>query len=163
MVFELLDFSTWDPVTTGTTIFGIIGIAVAMFNGYQKSGLQGMYNAFVDGMTSSVPQTPEQTKAILAAPAETWKMDRPTYTELVKQLTESGAKFNERGLRAIVDEMESKAQVEYGIVVEDHDGNPATECKSAFISYGRFTLLSYSQVYITCNNAGGCLVAGLSA
>ena len=161
MVFELLDFSTWDPATILATLFGAVGVVAAVFKGYQASGAKGALSAFIDGMTSSIPQTEKQTKAILAAPAATWKMSDSTYTELVKQLTNSGAKFNERGLRAAIDSMESDTQVEYGIVVEDHDGNPATECKSAFISYGRFTLLSYSQVYNTCLNAGGSKVTGI--
>ena len=71
-------------------------------------------------------------------------------------------KFNENGLRHVIDDMESKTQVEYGILVEDHDGNPDTSCKSAFVSYGSFTLLSYNQVVNTCRNRGGALVTAIS-
>ena len=146
MVFELLDFSTWDPVTTGTTIFGIIGIAVAMFKGYQKSGLQGMYNAFVDGMTSSIPQTPEQTKAILAAPAETWKMSDDNKDMLWTWLRARGGEFTRTDLDAVVAQAESEVQVEYAIVIVDHKGNVDETVDHAFVSYGYHVSGKYAEI-----------------
>ncbi|MDD3512358.1 MAG: hypothetical protein PHW97_10815 [Fermentimonas sp.] len=146
MVFELLDFSTWDPVTTGTTIFGIIGIAVAMFKGYQKSGIQGMYNAFVDGMTSSVPQTPEQTKAILAAPAETWKMTDDNKDMLWTWLRAKGGEFTRTDLDAVIAQAESEVQVEYAIVIVDHKGNVDETADHAFVSYGYHVSGKYAEI-----------------
>ena len=146
MVFELLDFSTWDPVTTGTTIFGIIGIAVAMFKGYQKSGLQGMYNAFVDGMTSSVPQTPEQTKAILAAPAETWKMSDDNKDMLWTWLRAKGGEFTRADLDAVIAQAESEVQVEYAIVIVDHKGKVDEAVDHAFVSYGYHVSGKYAEI-----------------
>lgn len=146
MVFELLDFSTWDPVTTGTTIFGIIGIAVAMFKGYQKSGLQGMYNAFVDGMTSSVPQTPEQTKAILAAPAETWKMSDDNKDMLWTWLRARGGEFTRTDLDAVIAQAESDVQVEYAIVIVDHKGKVDEAVDHAFVSYGYHVSGKYAEI-----------------
>ena len=146
MVFELLDFSTWDPVTTGTTILGIIGIAVAMFKGYQKSGIQGMYNAFVDGMTSSVPQTPEQTKAILAAPAETWKMTDDNKDMLWTWLRAKGGEFTRTDLDAVIAQAESEVQVEYAIVIVDHKGNVDETADHAFVSYGYHVSGKYAEI-----------------
>lgn len=146
MVFELLDFSTWDPVTTGTTIFGIIGIAVAMFKGYQKSGIQGMYNAFVDGMTSSVPQTPEQTKAILAAPAETWKMSDDNKDMLWTWLRARGGEFTRTDLDAVIAQAESDVQVEYAIVIVDHKGKVDEAVDHAFVSYGYHVSGKYAEI-----------------
>ena len=146
MVFELLDFSTWDPVTTGTTILGIIGIAVAMFKGYQKSGLQGMYNAFVDGMTSSVPQTPEQTKAILAAPAETWKMSDDNKDMLWTWLRARGGEFTRTDLDAVIAQAESDVQVEYAIVIVDHKGKVDEAVDHAFVSYGYHVSGKYAEI-----------------
>ena len=156
MVFELLDFSTWDPVTTGTTIFGIIGISVAMFKGYQKSGLQGMYNAFVDGMTSSVPQTPEQTKAILAAPAETWKMTDETKSSILSKLRLYGGNISNTDLLEVIGKAESEVQVEYGIILTDPNGepdvrvrdkdNPTDQTLHVFVSYGRPVYGNYDEV-----------------
>ena len=146
MVFELLDFSTWDPVTTGTTIFGIIGIAVAMFKGYQKSGVQGMYNAFVDGMTSSVPQTPEQTKAILAAPAETWKMSDENKDMLWTWLRARGGEFTRTDLDAVIAQAESDVQVEYAIVIVDHKGKVDEAVDHAFVSYGTPVYGKYAEI-----------------
>ena len=154
-------FSNPEAIILWITTVGIPLIA-AIILGYQKSGLKGAFAAFIDGMNPSIPQTEAQTKAIESAPVSTWKMDDSMYTELVKQLTEHGAVFNERGLRAVVDKMESDTQVEYGILVEDHDGNPNTNCKSAFVSYGTFTLLTYSQVMTTCTNHGGALVTAIA-
>ena len=146
MVFELLDFSTWDPVTTGTTIFGIIGISVAMFKGYQKSGLQGMYNAFVDGMTSSIPQTPEQTKAILAAPAETWKMSDDNKDMLWTWLRAKGGEFTRTDLDAVIAQAESEVQVEYAIVIVDHKGKVDEAVDHAFVSYGYHVSGKYAEI-----------------
>ncbi len=146
MVFELLDFSTWDPVTTGTTILGIIGITVAMFQGYQKSGIQGMYNAFVDGMTSSVPQTPEQTKAILAAPAETWKMTDDNKDMLWTWLRAKGGEFTRTDLDAVIAQAESEVQVEYAIVIVDHKGNVDETADHAFVSYGYHVSGKYAEI-----------------
>ena len=146
MVFELLDFSTWDPVTTGTTILGIIGIAVGMFKGYQKSGVQGMYNAFVDGMTSSVPQTPEQTKAILAAPAETWKMSDENKDVLWTWLRAKGGEFTRTDLDAVIAQAESEVQVEYAIVIVDHKGKVDEAVDHAFVSYGYHISGKYAEI-----------------
>jgi hypothetical protein len=146
MVFELLDFSTWDPVTTGTTIFGIIGVAVAMFKGYQKSGIQGMYNAFVDGMTSSVPQTPEQTKAILAAPAETWKMTDENKDMLWTWLRAKGGEFTRADLDVVIAQAESEVQVEYAIVIVDHKGKVDETVDHAFVSYGYYVSGKYAEI-----------------
>lgn len=146
MVFELLDFSTWDPVTTGTTILGIIGIAVGMFKGYQKSGVQGMYNAFVDGMTSSVPQTPEQTKAILAAPAETWKMSDENKDVLWTWLRAKGGEFTRTDLDAVIAQAESEVQVEYAIVIVDHKGKVDEAVDHAFVSYGYHVSGKYAEI-----------------
>ena len=146
MVFELLDFSTWDPVTTGTTIFGIIGIGVAMFKGYQKSGLQGMYNAFVDGMTSSVPQTPEQTKAILAAPAEIWKMPDENKYMLWTWLRAKGGEFTRTDLDEVIAQAESEVQVEYAIIIVDHKGNVDETVDHAFVSYGIPVFGKYAEI-----------------
>ncbi len=146
MVFELLDFSTWDPVTTGTTILGIVGIAAAMFKGYQKSGVQGMYNAFVDGMTSSVPQTPAQTKAILAAPAETWKMSDENKDVLWTWLRAKGGEFTRTDLDAVIAQAESEVQVEYAIVIVDHKGKVDEAVDHAFVSYGYHVSGKYAEI-----------------
>ena len=114
--------------------------------------------------SSDVPMDEEQEALITneIVPAKTWKMDDATYDEMVKQLKEGGAVFNERGVRYNVDILESKMTPEYGFIFEDHDRNPQTNCKCVFVSYGRFSLMPAASVYAACNHAVGAPVIAIA-
>jgi hypothetical protein len=156
MVFELLDFSTWDPVTIGAAIVAIVSIVIAMYKGYQKSGIQGAYSAFIDGMTSNIPQTEAQTKAILAAPAATWKMTDETKSSILSKLRLYGGEISNTDLLEVIAKAESEAQVEYGIILTDPNGepdvrvrdkdNPTDQTLHVFVSYGRPVYGNYDEV-----------------
>lgn len=162
----------FDPASIGlviTIITTILGVVAAVIEKYKNNDLTGAlsvaidgYNAVVDLFDPSVPQTDAQTEQLDNVPARTWRMSDEIYTEMYKQLIAGGASVNERGLRATVDLMESKGIVEYGIIVEDRDGNPDTTCMSAFISYGMFVLMSPTSVYAACNKAAGAPVTAIS-
>ena len=132
----------WKPTSIGlviTIITTVLGVIAAVIEKYKNKDLSGAlsvaidgYNTVVDLFDPAVPQTESQTEQLNNIPARTWKMSDEIYSQLYKQLTDGGA-VNERGLRATIDLMESKGIVEYGIIVEDHDGNPDTTCDSAFI------------------------------
>ena len=162
----------FDPTSIGlviTIITTVLGVVAAVIEKYKNKDLTGAlsvaidgYNTVVDLFDPAVPQTESQTEHLNNIPARTWKMSDEIYSEFHKQLVVGGAKVNERGLRATVDLMESKGIVEYGIIVEDHDGNPDTTCDSAFISYGMFVLMSPTSVYAACNKAAGAPVTAIS-
>ena len=162
----------FDPTTIGlviTIITTVLGVVAAVIEKYKNKDLTGAlsvaidgYNTVVDLFDPAVPQTESQTEHLNNIPARTWKMSDEIYSQLYKQLVAGGAKVNERGLRATVDLMESKGIVEYGIIVEDHDGDPDTTCDSAFISYGMFVLMSATSVYAACNRAAGAPVTAIS-
>ena len=176
-----MDISTFDPTMISTIIAGVFALILAIGNVIQEiqkkdkdktiaagetaiaSGVSLVKNV-IKLFSSDVPTDKEQ-EALIAegiVPARTWKMSDEIYSEFHKQLVAGGAKVNERGLRATVDLMESKGIVEYGIIVEDHDGNPSTTCQSAFISYGMFVLMSPTSVYAACNHAAGAPVTAIS-
>ena len=162
----------FDPTTIGlviTIITTVLGVVAAVIEKYKNKDLAGAlsvalggYNTIVDLFDPAVPQTDAQTEQLNNIPARTWKMSDEIYAQLYKQLTAGGAAVNERGLRATVDLMESKGIVEYGIIVEDHDGDVDTTCDSAFISYGMFVLMSANSVYAACNRAAGAPVTAIS-
>ena len=162
----------FDPTSIGlviTIITTVLGVVAAVIEKYKNKDLAGAlsvaldgYNTVVDLFDPAVPQTDSQTEQLNNIPARTWKMSDEIYSELYKQLVDGGAAVNERGLRATVDLMESKGIVEYGIIVEDHDGDPDTTCDSAFISYGMFVLMSPTSVYAACNRAAGAPVTAIS-
>ena len=162
----------FDPTTIGlviTIITTVLGVVAAVIEKYKNKDLAGAlsvaldgYNTVVDLFDPAVPQTESQTKQLNNIPARTWKMSDEIYAQLYKQLTDGGAAVNERGLRATVDLMESKGIVEYGIIVEDHDGDVDTTCDSAFISYGMFVLMSANSVYAACNRAAGAPITAIS-
>lgn len=107
-----------------------------------------------DLMNPYVPQTEEQTALILSGKVSdgTWRMSNENFERMYRELTESGAVINKNGLRWVVDEMERKGQVEYGISCEDHDRNANTECMWAFVSYGVPEILPRDKVRIECHN-----------
>ena len=162
----------FDPTFIGlviTIITTVLGVVAAVIEKYKNKDLSGAlsvaidgYNTIVDLFDPAVPQTDAQTEQLNNIPARTWKMSDEIYSELYKQLVDGGAEVNERGLRATVDLMESKGIVEYGIIVEDHDGDPDTTCDSAFISYGMFVLMSPTSVYAACNRAAGAPITAIS-
>jgi len=162
----------FDPTSIGlviTIITTVLGVVAAVIEKYKNKDLSGAlsvalegYNTIVDLFDPAVPQTESQTEQLNNIPARTWKMSDEIYSEFHKQLVAGGAKVNERGLRATVDLMESKGIVEYGIIVEDHDGDPDTTCDSAFISYGMFVLMSANSVYAACNRAAGAPITAIS-
>ena len=162
----------FDPTSIGlviTIITTVLGIVAAVIEKYKNKDLTGAlsvaidgYNTVVDLFDPAVPQTEAQTEHLNNIPARTWKMSDEIYSQFYKQLVAGGAAVNERGLRATVDLMESKGIVEYGIIVEDHDGDPDTTCDSAFISYGMFVLMSPTSVYAACNRAAGAPVTAIS-
>ena len=162
----------FDPTSIGlviTIITTVLGVVAAVIEKYKNKDLSGAlsvaldgYNTVVDLFDPAVPQTDAQTEQLNNIPARTWKMSDEIYAQLYKQLVANGAAVNERGLRAIIDLMESKGIVEYGIIVEDHDGDADTTCDSAFISYGMFVLMSANSVYAACNRAAGAPVTAIS-
>ena len=162
----------FDPTSIGlviTIITTVLGVVAAVIEKYKNKDLTGAlsvaidgYNTVVDLFDPEVPQTESQTEHLNNIPARTWKMSDEIYAQLYKQLVAGGAEVNERGLRATVDLMESKGIVEYGIIVEDHDGDPDTTCDSAFISYGMFVLMSPTSVYAACNRAAGAPITAIS-
>ena len=155
----------FDPTSIGlviTIITTVLGVVAAVIEKYKNKDLSGALSAVVDLFDPAVPQTDAQTKQLNNIPARTWKMSDEIYAQLYKQLVANGAAVNERGLRATVDLMESKGIVEYGIIVEDHDGDVDTTCDSAFISYGMFVLMSANSVYAACNRAAGAPVTAIS-
>ena len=171
----------FDPTTISTIVAGIIALILAIGNviqEYQKkdkdktiaagevainAGIELTKN-IIKFFSSDVPMDTEQEALITTeiVPAKTWKMSDEIYSELYKQLVDGGAEVNERGLRVTIDLMESKGIVEYGIIVEDHDGDPDTTCDSAFISYGMFVLMSPTSVYAACNRAAGAPITAIS-
>ena len=171
----------FDPTTISTIVAGIIALILAVGNviqEYQKkdkdktiaagetaiaSGVSLVKNV-IKLFSSDVPTDEAQTALISEGivPVKTVTMSDEIYSEFHKQLVAGGAKVNERGLRATVDLMERKGVVEYGIIVEDHDGDPDTTCQSAFISYGMFVLMSPTSVYAACNKAAGAPVTAIS-
>ena len=162
----------FDPTSIGlviTIITTVLGVVAAVIEKYKNKDLTGAlsvaldgYNTIVDLFDPAVPQTESQTEQLNNIPARTWKMSDEIYSQFYKQLVAGGAEVNERGLRATIDLMESKGIVEYGIIVEDHDGDPDTTCDSAFISYGMFVLMSPTSVYAACNHAAGAPVTAIS-
>ena len=155
----------FDPTSIGlviTIITTVLGVVAAVIEKYKNKDLSGALSAVVDLFDPAVPQTDAQTEQLNNIPARTWKMSDEIYAQLYKQLVNSGAAVNERGLRATIDLMESKGIVEYGIIVEDHDGDVDTTCDSAFISYGMFVLMSANSVYAACNRAAGAPVTAIS-
>lgn len=171
----------FDPTTMSTIAAGIIALILAVGNviqEYQKKNKdktiaagEVAINAGIDltkniikFYSSDVPMDAEQEALITedVVPAKTWKMDDATYNEMVKQLKEGGAVFNERGVRYNVDILESKMTPEYGFIFEDHDRNPQTNCKCVFVSYGRFSLMSAASVYAACNHAVGAPVIAIA-
>ena len=162
----------FDPTSIGlvitiiTTVLGVVAAVIEMYKNKDLSGALSValdgYNTVVDLFDPAVPQTDAQTKQLNNIPARTWKMSDEIYAQLYKQLVANGAAVNERGLRATIDLMESKGIVEYGIIVEDHDGDVDTTCDSAFISYGMFVLMSANSVYAACNRAAGAPVTAIS-
>ena len=155
----------FDPTSIGlviTIITTVLGVVAAVIEKYKNKDLSGALSAVVDLFDPAVPQTDAQTEQLNNIPARTWKMSDEIYAQLYKQLVAGGAAVNERGLRATVDLMESKGIVEYGIIVEDHDGDVDTTCDSAFISYGMFVLMSANSVYAACNRAAGAPVTAIS-
>ena len=74
MVFELLDFSTWDPATILATLFGAVGVtpaSIQRISGHQVQRVH--YPAFIDGNDISSPDQNRQ-RLSLRHQAETWKM-----------------------------------------------------------------------------------------
>ena len=176
-----MDISSFDPTMISTIVAGVFALILAIGNVIQEfqkkdkdktiaagetaiaSGVSLVKNV-IKLFSSDVPMDKEQEALITdgIVPAKTWKMDDVTYNEMIKQLIEGGAVFNERGVRYNVDLMESKMNVEYGFVFEDHDRNPQTNCKCVFISYGRFSLMPAASVYAACNHAAGAPVTAIS-
>ena len=176
-----MDISTFDPTMISTIIAGVFALILAIGNVIQEfqkkdkdktiaasetaiaSGIALVKNV-VNLFSSDVPTDKEQEALITEGivPTKTCFMSDEIYSQFYKQLIAGGASVNERGLRATVDLMESKGIVEYGIIVEDHDGNPSTTCQSAFISYGMFVLMSPTSVYAACNHAAGAPVTSIA-
>ena len=176
-----MDISTFDPTMLSTINAGVFALILAIGNDIQEvqkkdkdktiaagetaiaSGVSLVKNV-IKLFSSDVPMDKEQEALITdgIVPVKTCFMSDEIYSEFHKQLIAGGAKVNERGLRATVNLMESKGIVEYGIIVEDHDGDPDTTCKSAFISYGMFVLMSPTSVYAACNHAAGAPVTAIS-
>jgi len=171
----------FDPTTVSTIVAGIIALILAVGNviqEYQKKDKdktiaagEVAVNAGIDltknvikFFSSDVPMDAEQEALITTeiVPAKTWKMDDATYNEMIKQLKEGGAVFNERGIRYNVDILESKMIPEYGLIFEDHDRNAQTNCKCVFVSYGRFSLMPAASVYAACNHAVGAPVIAIA-
>ena len=176
-----MDIASLDPTMLSTIVAGVFALILAICNVIQEfqkkdkdktiaagetaiaSGVSLVKN-LIKLFSSDVPMDKEQEALITEGivPAKTCFMSDEIYSQFYKQLIAGGASVNERGLRATVDLMESKGIVEYGIIVEDHDGKPETTCNSAFISYGMFVLMSAVDVYAACNHAAGAPVTAIS-
>lgn len=114
--------------------------------------LNGTVAGIIDLMSSDVPQTEEQTKLIRRGivPAETWKMNDARKEELFATLRNWGAEIRRADLLAVIAKAEAESQVEYGIILHDHNGDidrsiinkgkgpdQEHEVYHVFVSYGR--------------------------
>ena len=150
-------------------IAGIIGTASGWIDSHRKQikllaervknkDLEGTIAGVIALMSSDVPQTEEQTALIETGvvPAKTWKMTDERKDQLFNQLRNWGAEIRKVDLLAVIEKAESESQVEYGIILHDHNGNvdrsvinkgkgadQEHEVYHAFVSYG----VSETQVY----------------
>ncbi len=101
-----------------------IPAAIAAYLGYRNSGLKGAFNAVINLGCSNVPQTAEQTKLITSGkvPDAFWKMTDPNKDQLFNDLRNHGAEIRKDDLLAVIAKAEAENQVEYGIILYDHNG-----------------------------------------
>jgi DNA-binding protein len=147
-------------------IFAVIGYVIAAVKQAQKKNAEGVVEntklalekaksvatAINNFFTPDVPMDAEQEALITegVVTERSWKMETAMRVSLFNMLIKFGASCTQDGINSVVDSAEAKGCVEYGILVEDHDGNPATSCKSAFVTYGAASLMSYSEVQNMC-------------
>jgi len=132
-----------DPTTITAIITTIIAAIFAAYERYQKS-------ITIDAMDPEKPQTEAQTKVIEKLPERIWAMSDADVAELSRQLKATGAVWTGDALERTIADMVEKKIVEFGIIVEDHDGIIETESQSAFVSYGSFTLMSKASAENRC-------------
>lgn len=123
--------------------------------------LNGTVAGIIDLMSSDVPQTEEQTALIETGivPEKTWKMSDDAKEQLFRDLRNWGAEIRKSDLIAVIEKAESENQVEYGIVIYDHqgkidqsiinEGNPdpsqVHEVYHGFVTYGAGKVQPYKQ------------------
>jgi hypothetical protein len=100
--------------------------------------LAGTISGIIDLMSSDVPQTAEQTALITdgIVPGKTWKMTDDTKTSMLTWLRAKGGEFTRTDLDAVIAQAEWESQVEYAVVIVDHNGEPDMTVDHAFVSYG---------------------------
>ncbi len=107
-----------DPETVLAWLVSVgIPAAYAIYQKYLKG-------VIVDLMNPNVPQTSAQTKIIASGkvPDSTWKMTDANKMQLFKDLRNWGAEIRKDDLLAVIAKAESESQVEYGIILYDHNG-----------------------------------------
>ena len=157
-----------DPETAIAWIFAIgIPGAIAVYEGYKNSGLKGAFNSLANLGRSDVPQTDDQTALITSGkvPDSFWKMTDAAKDELFHMLRNSGAEIRKDDLLAVIAKAEAESQVEYGIIIVDHNGevdrsiiNPLSKTQTsafqqhevyhAFVSYGNLNTQTYEETLV---------------
>lgn len=156
-----------DPGTIVAWIVSVgIPAAAAAYLGYQNGGLKGAFNAVVNLGCSNVPQTADQTALITSGkvPDAFWKMPDATKDRLFQDLRNHGAEIKKADLLAVIAKAEAASQVEYAIILTDHNGeidrtiiNPLSktqldpdqqhEVYHAFVSYGNYSTQIYTETH----------------
>lgn len=90
----------------------------------KNKDLAGTISGIIDLMSSDVPQDEAQTALITdgIVPEKTWKMNDANKERLFKDLRNWGAEIRWPDLLAVIAKAESESQVEYGIILYDHNG-----------------------------------------
>ena len=158
----------FDPTSIGlviTIITTVLGVVAAVIEKYKNKDLSGAlsvaidgYNTVVDLFDPAVPQTESQTKQLNNIPARTWKMDDANKDQLFRDLRNWGAEIRKGDLLAVIAKAEAESQVEYGIILQDHEGNTDRsiinkgkgadqehEVYHAFVSYGNTSVQTYDD------------------
>jgi hypothetical protein len=157
-----------DPTTIVAWIITVgIPTTCAVYEAYQKGGLKAAFASLVNLGTSRVPQTADQTALITSGkvPDEFWKMTDAAKDELFHMLRNSGAEIRKDDLMAVIAKAEAESQVEYGIIIVDHNGdvdrsiiNPLSKTQTsavqqhevyhAFVSYGHLNTQTYEETLV---------------
>jgi len=158
----------FDPTSIGlviTIITTVLGVVAAVIEKYKNKDLSGAlsvalegYNTIVDLFDPAVPQTESQTEQLNIIPARTWKMTDANKEQLFRDLRNWGGEIRKKDLFAVIAQAEADSQVEYGIILYDHNGkidqsiinegkgaDQEHEVYHAFVSYGNASVQNYDN------------------